>query len=141
MSWPTSLFDSSAVRFLIVGAVNTMIGLVVIFAAKWLLGMGDITANLIGYGAGLVVSFRMHTLYTFRYSGPQFIVLVKYVVVLFASYLMNLGCVLTAIHALQINSYLAQAIGVVPYTFCMYLCSRSLVFVHPKKLAKQQPQE
>ena len=139
MSWPTSLFDWSALRFVLVGAANTLIGLLTIYAAKWLLGMGDVVANAVGYAIGLAVSFQMHARFTFRYTGPQLAALVKYVLVIVASYLLNLTTVMTAIHGLHINSYLAQAMGIVPYTLCMYLCSRHFVFVQSDALPEAQP--
>ncbi len=127
-----NLFDWSAIRFLIVGSINTVVGLLTIFASKWLFDMSDPMANLIGYCVGVAVSFRLHTVYTFRYNGPQLLALFKYVVLVIVSYLINLGSVLAAIHALQINSYVAQVIGVIPYTLCMYFCSKTLIFVRPE---------
>ena len=45
-----------------------------------------------------------------------------------AVYLLNLATVLAAIRSLGVNSYLAHAIGVVPYTVFFFLGSRHFAF-------------
>ncbi len=44
-------------RFALVGVANTLLGLLVIYAAKWVAGLPDFPANLIGYFVGLTVSY------------------------------------------------------------------------------------
>lgn len=123
-----SLLDLSSVRFLIVGLANTSVGLLIIYSGKWLIGLDDIAANMVGYSCGLVLSFVLNKRWSFRYKGSSGLALLRFFLVILVAYLLNLGLTLVAINSLSINSYFAQALGVVPYTVITYLGSRYFVF-------------
>ena len=48
-------------KFLGVGVANTLVALLVIYAAKWYLGLGDVAANALGYSVGLFISFTLNS--------------------------------------------------------------------------------
>ena len=118
-------------RFISVGVANTLVGLLVIYAAKWLLRLGDVPANALGYAVGLLLSFALNSRWTFAYRGPYLPALVKFVAVVLVAYAMNLFTVLGAISYFGLNGYIAQAMGIVPYTLTTYLASKYLVFRSP----------
>lgn len=122
-----SLFDTYIVRFGLVGVANTALGLAMIYCAKFV-GLGDIGANLFGYCCGILLSFQLNSRWTFRFQGRLTTAFVVFCLVLLVSYLLNLAVVLLAIRMLQMNSYLAQAIGIIPYTLASYAGCRYLVF-------------
>lgn len=115
-------------RFGAVGVVNTLAGLAVIFMSKWFFGFSDALANIIGYLCGLAISFTLNRTWTFRDSGALATSLARFLLVFLIAYLFNLVTVLLAIHALRLNSYLAHAIGVVPYTLVLFLGSHYFAF-------------
>lgn len=115
-------------RFLSVGVANTLVGLLAIYAAKWFLLLGDVAANAFGYSVGLLLSFALNSRWTFAYRGPHLPALAKFVLVFLVAYAMNLATVLGAIQYLGLNGYVAQAMGIVPYTLTSYLASKYLVF-------------
>ena len=115
-------------RFLSVGALNTAIGLLVIYACKWFFQLDDVAANAIGYAVGLTIGFTLNSRWTFAYRGPQLPALIKYLLVAALAYAMNLLTVLMLIHFAGVNGYLAQALGIAPYTLTTYLASRFIVF-------------
>jgi len=53
---------------------------------------------------------------------------VRFVIVFLIAYFLNLVTVLAAIHVFAVNSYLAQAIGIAPYTVFFYLGSKYFAF-------------
>jgi len=124
----------SFTRFLVVGVLNTGLGLAVIFAAKALLGRGDVAANMLGYGVGLAVSFVLNRSWSFAHRGAVLPALVRFLGAFLLAYAINLTTVLMLIRVAEVNSYLAQAIGVVPYTLVFFAASRFLVFV-PRRTA------
>lgn len=129
--WPRvsySLLQFTSIRFLIVGVANTFTGLLIIYAGKWLIGLGDIAANLLGYGCGLLLSFVLNKRWSFRHVGAVLPALLRFLLVVLVAYLVNLGLTLSAIHHFAVNSYLAHALGVAPYTVITYLGSRHFVF-------------
>jgi putative flippase GtrA len=122
------LFGLSLVRFAVTGVLNTLVGLGTIFALKWFAGMNDTLANLLGYALGLMVSYLVNSRWTFRYRQSLLLVLPQYLLVLALAYLANLAVVHWCIGRLQINSYLAQACGVIPYAGLSYVLLRCFVF-------------
>lgn len=125
-------------RFLSVGAVNTLIGLLIIYAAKWFFDAGDVAANVAGYSVGLLTSFSLNSRWTFAFKGAQWPALFKFLMATVIAYSTNLVTVLFAIHHLDFNAYVAQALGIPPYTLTLYLVSKYLVFrAKPEK--NEQP--
>lgn len=126
--------ENRLTRFITVGLANTVTGLLVIFACKSALGMGDIASNLAGYSVGIVMGFLLHKNWTFGYGrNKQAATFARYLAVLSLAYGANLIATLQAINLLQLNSYLAQVAGVVPYTLIGYLGSRYFVFPQGKE--------
>ena len=118
----------SPLKFVIVGVANTLAGLFVIYLCKWLLGFSDALANISGYVIGLAVSFLLNRGWTFEHSGAVLPALARFLAVFALAYLLNLATVLVAIHSFGVNSYLAQALGIAPYTVFFYLGSRYFAF-------------
>ena len=115
-------------RFLAVGVLNTFVGLAVIYLCKLLLGTGDVISNVIGYAVGLGNSFAWNRRWTFGHSGAALPAAARFMIVFMVAYLLNLATVMAAIHLFAVNSYLAQAIGIIPYTSFFYLGSRWFAF-------------
>lgn len=115
-------------RFLSVGVLNMVVGLLVIYACKWFFQINDVVANAIGYAAGLTTSFTLNSRWTFVYRGPQMPALIKFMLVAGVAYAMNLLTVVMLIHFTEMNGYLAQALGIPPYTLTTYLASKFIVF-------------
>ena len=115
-------------KFLAVGAANTLVGLLAIYLCKWLLGFNDVAANITGYLTGLCVSFLLNRSWTFRHTGATLSALARFLTVFVLAYLINLATVLVAIHGLAVNTYLAQAMGIAPYTLLFYFGSKYFAF-------------
>jgi putative flippase GtrA len=116
-------------KFVAVGVANTAIGLACIFAAKALLGWGDLAANVGGYGVGLTTSFALNRAWTFRDRGRISPALLRFLGAFLLAYLANLTTVFALRDLVGVDSYVAQAAGVVPYTALFFLASRAFVFV------------
>lgn len=121
----------TVVRFGLVGLVNTLCGLAVIYALKWTLGMHDVAANVAGYAVGLTVSYLLNARWTFRYCGSLLAAAHRFILSVGVAYAANLATVGVAIYVVGVNSYAAQAIGIIPYALLTYLASRFFVFRQP----------
>jgi putative flippase GtrA len=130
MSWAgaSKLLNGSMLRFGLVGCANTLFGFAVIMAAAWLLQLGDVAANAIGYGCGLLLSFVLNCRYTFRYGGRTAGALVRYLLAFAVSYGVNLGVLVIFTAVLGQSSVLSQALAVCSYTIAFYALSRWVVF-------------
>lgn len=122
------MIDFRLARFAIVGLANTALGLAVIFGCKALLGIADAPANFIGYATALLLGFTLNRHWTFGHTGDPKAAFSRYLLVLGCAYLANLATVMGAIAWLHMDSYLAQAAGIAPYTAASYLGSRLFAF-------------
>jgi len=117
-----------AIKFALVGIVNTLIGLMVIFALKALLSWNNAAANAGGYTVGLVISFFLNRSFTFGHVGPKLAAAMRFSAVFAVAYLVNLGTVLAAIDVVDMNPYAAQVVGVVVYSILFFLGGRHFAF-------------
>lgn len=116
------------IRFSSVGVVNTSVGLFVIFGTKVFLNDNDIIANAAGYTTGLIVSFLLNKSWTFRDVSSLLESGFRFLSVFAISYTINLVTVLVCIHWIGVNPYLAQALGVLPYTIMFFLLCKYFAF-------------
>ena len=117
-------------RFLVVGVLNTMVGLGSIYICKYFFALDDVPANVIGYLFGLTNSFFWNRKWTFAHSGDTARTIVKFVLTFLVAYAANLATVLSLVHS-GVNAYLAHALATAPYTAIFYIGSRYFVFTQP----------
>ncbi len=126
-------------RFLLVGVANTFIGLGIIYAAMYFFHFSAVLANATGYAIGIVVSFALNKTWTFTsddHIGASFF---RFLLVIAIAYSANLSAVLFVNDHFEINIYIAQALGIAPYTAITYLGSHFFVFRNRRKPRKTAP--
>jgi putative flippase GtrA len=116
------------IKFGSVGLINTAIGLLLIYSAMYFIGLGPGLANAIGYGVGLLVSFRLNRLWTFREKGPSRKFIGPYIMLAGVAYLCNLSIVLVGTSLFHADPYLIQFLGIGAYTLLMFIGSKWFVF-------------
>lgn len=117
-----------ALRFLAVGAINTLIGLMAIYGVMYFSDVSPMAANAIGYCIGLIVSFTLNKIWTFQDSAPIANSVFKYILVAVIAYTINIGAVIVSLYVFKLNPYIAQLGGVVFYTVTMFFACRVFVF-------------
>ncbi len=118
------------VRFCSVGLLNTAAGLVIIWLLMWF-GVGVYAANLLGYGAGMVISFTLNRNWTFRQDKPtRSADILRFLLACAVSYGLNL-MVVAGLLAVGFPAYPAQLAGLPAYTACFFLLSKYFVFGTP----------
>ncbi|MEI6336424.1 MAG: glycosyltransferase [Methylococcaceae bacterium] len=116
------------IRYLLVGVANTFVGLSTIYFAMYFLKLDIVYANAFGYSIGILLSFVLNKAWTFN-SGDRIVSsLIRYLLVLAVAYAANLTTVLFANSNLDLNPYIAQAPGIIPYTVIGFLGSRYFAF-------------
>lgn len=118
---------NSMVKFFIVGILNTLLSLLIIFGLKYFYSFSDVNANFIGYVAGLVCSFVLNKKWTFNHTGQLISTIVKFILVFVTAYMGNIFCVLFLIK-FGVNGYLSHLLAMPIYTIIFYLGSRFFVF-------------
>ena len=127
----TKFLALTPVRFVLVGALNTLTGLGVIYVLKLLLSMNDVAANFVGYSVGLLIGYVLNARWTFSFRGPLAEAAWRFALLIVVAYLTNLAAVGVALRLFDWNGYLAQAAGVLPYAAVTYFGAKYLVFRAP----------
>lgn len=119
--------NSSLLKFLVVGILNTLLSVLIIFALKYFYALSDIVANFTGYIAGLMTSYMLNKKWTFGHTGQLSITLVKFALTFVVAYTVNIVCVLLLIK-LGVNAYFSHLLVMPIYTILFYIGSKFFVF-------------
>lgn len=113
-------------RFVLVGMLNTVLGLGVIFAASTF--VNDFVANLIGYLVVVPVSFLFHRDFSFRDKGSRWAAFLRYLPTTGAGYAANLATLTVGLGFM--NHFLAQTAAIGSHVAVTYLLSHMFVFLN-----------
>lgn len=127
----TRLLRFQVSRYALVGAFNTLIGLLVVIAFHAVLGFSPYVANACGYAAGILVGFVANRNWTFRHSGPIGLSAALYVAMFATCYVLNLLALWLGLDVLGWSVALAQTAGMVAYTICFFVGCKMVVFWRP----------
>ncbi len=116
------------IRYLMVGVANTLVGLGTIYFAMYFLHFNVVQSNAIGYSIGILLSFSLNKTWTFSSQDHITSSFIRYLLVLGIGYAANLATVLYIYSHFYLSPYIAQAIGILPYTAIGFLGSRYFAF-------------
>jgi len=111
-----------------VGVANTLVGLGTIYFAMYFLHFNVVQSNAIGYSIGILLSFSLNKTWTFSSQDHITSSFIRYLLVLGIGYAANLATVLYIYSHFYLSPYIAQAIGILPYTAIGFLGSRYFAF-------------
>jgi putative flippase GtrA len=114
--------------FLAVGMINTLFGYLVIFCCMYLLQLSPEFSNIIGYGFGLLLSYRLHRNYTFKSSQEQRREFIRFLGVFFLSYGANFAVLVILINSSAVHEGLSQLLAGLVYIGTFYLLNKYYVF-------------
>lgn len=113
--------------FSLVGLANGVVGIGVIVIAG-LLGAGPIVANVLGYAAGLLVSFTLNSRVTFHSRAVDRYTVARFLSAFALSFAANLIAVRIAERLLDNHKLLASLAGTPLYVVMFYLLCEYWVF-------------
>jgi putative flippase GtrA len=119
-------------RFATVGVVNTGLGYAVIFACMYLVGLGAVTSNVLGYAVGLVVSYLLNRSFTFRSAAAPLREIVRFVAIFLLAYLANLAVLILLIRHAGVHEGVAQVLAGVVYFGLSFVMNKYYVFAGPR---------
>lgn len=119
--------NNSLLKFLVVGVLNTLLSLAIIFALKYFYSAGDVIANLTGYIIGLMCSFILNKKWTFNHTGELSRTVFKFMLTFMVAYIANIIVVLIFIR-FGTNSYFSHLLAMPIYTIIFYFGSKFFVF-------------
>lgn len=117
------------IRFGIVGVINTLITLAVIYLLQEVLHVKYTIANLAGYVAGVINSFFWSKLWVFKKLNSNFIrEAVLFLISFGVCYGIQFVSLLVLVELLHIPDLWAQLLGMVVYTLCNFIMNRCITF-------------
>lgn len=129
------------IRYALVGVMNTVLTLVVIYACKDFFGINEWVSNAVGYIAGFINSFLWNKLWVFNSSAGYLREAVKffggfilcYIIQLMATWLLAEHSPLSGrewiLFGFVISGYgIATLIGMIVYTAANFLYNRCITF-------------
>lgn len=115
-------------RFILAGIVNTAVGYGIILSAL-AVGLGDYTANIVGFSLGLPFSYILHRRLTYRVqSRPNGSEAVLYMCAFVVAFFANLGVIAAGKVVGLEPSALLQAAAVCCYAGTLFVLTRFIVF-------------
>jgi putative flippase GtrA len=120
-----------ALRYLGSGALNTLLGFLVIFLLTST-GVRPIWANVSGYLVGFVLGFIFTRKLVFRSKDAFINESLRYLIAFFIAFGVNLIVLHFALNAGNTN-LVSQLLAAATYTSCMYILSRFFVFKRPQR--------
>lgn len=109
------------------GAVNTIVGFIVILSAM-ALGFSPIISNIAGYAVGFTLGFVLSKKFVFRSEGHFVAESVRYLIAFIISFLFNLLVLRIAITYFDVHAIVSQVFAAISYTMLMYILTRFFVF-------------
>lgn len=127
-------FDSTVVRFVLVGIVNTLFGTGIMFLFYNLLHLSYWLSSASNYFFGGILSYFLNKYFTFRYKDRNLKVIAKFVLNVVICYLIAysvakpLIAALLAAASVTAQENIAMLAGMVIYTVLNYLGQRFFAF-------------
>ncbi|MET3195049.1 GtrA family protein [Bacillus sp. OAE603] len=124
------------VRFLIVGLINTFVGLTIMYVLYHLANQSYWLSTFIGNSVGAVVSFILNRSFTFKFNGSIQKSIIKFLLVILCCYFISyhLGTLLVdwsmkeMDYAISFQTDLAILLSTAIYTITNYICQKQFVF-------------
>jgi putative flippase GtrA len=122
------MISNAFVRFLIVGAANTLLGYGVIIFLSVHVGASPILANICGYAVGGACGYILHRGFTFSSRQMHMSAVPRFALTWALCYLLNVVVLLVCLNSLKLPAALSQALSVCVYTLAFYVVSRNFTF-------------
>ena len=119
---------SQLIRFILVGAFNTILGYGIIFFFMYIINLSPEFSNVIGYMATLIVSYFLHRRYTFRIEQKKNIMFFYFLMVFIISYCANLAILVILVRAMSIHAGISQFVAGAVYVCTSYLLNKYYAF-------------
>lgn len=116
-------------RYGVVGVVNTLIGYALIVTLHMAIGLSLLSANVLGYAAGLSFSYFANRRWTFGHRGPAAHSLPAFLALVALGFIANLAATSVS-QRLGLPYPVAQALGFACYSTIVFVGLRNVFSLH-----------
>lgn len=123
------LLGSEKTRFLVVGAINTLISYLLFVLFFWLSGRSNyFLAYLLSFAIALLIGFSLQRIFVFRVKGQLLLDFLRYSLVQFVSFAANAALLTFLVELLFFDPLIAQALSLGLTVTASYLAHRHFSF-------------
>lgn len=128
------LFDKTMIKFVLVGAVNTLVGCGVMFLLYNLANCSYWLSSAANYVVGGIVSFFLNKYFTFQNHERSWKQVVKFIAIVAVCYLLAYGAAKPAVmwllsgQTVKVQENVAMVVGMGLYTVLNYFGQRFFAF-------------
>lgn len=115
-------------KYIIVGAINSLTGYLVIFSLMYLMKCSPEISNLMGYGVGLLFSYYLNRNYTFKSTKIKYKEFLRFFIVFIIAYGANFLILVLLTYQFKIYSGLSQILAGIVYICVSFFLNRYYVF-------------
>ena len=115
-------------KYIIVGVINTLIGYCLIFSLMYLMKCSPEISNVIGYGVGLLFSYCLNRIYTFKSNKIKYKEFMRFFIVFLLSYMANFLVLVLLTYKFKVFSGLSQLLAGIVYISFSFFLNRYYVF-------------
>lgn len=132
--WPKDFFDASMVRFILVGIINTLVGVSLMFFLYNVAGCSYWFSSSANYVVGSIISFFLNKFYTFKNRGRSLKQVLRFIINILVCYFLAYGIarpvawLLLTGFGTGIRDNAAMILGLVFFTCLNYLGQRYFAF-------------
>lgn len=134
----SSFFDATFLKFMLVGVVNTLVGIAVMFFCFNVLAWSYWVSSALNYMVGSIVSYLLNKRYTFQQKGHDWYTILKFIVNITICYVLAYGFAKPLVTWLlsgfttNVQGNIALLVGMVLFVAFNYIGQRFWAF-SPKK--------
>ncbi len=115
-------------KYILVGLLNTSLGYALIFSCMYLLSLGPVISNVIGYGVGMIISYALNRNFTFERQVKCKGAAARFVLVSLLAYSANLVMLLVLIKEAKIHEGISQILAGIVYIVASFMLNKFYVF-------------
>jgi putative flippase GtrA len=115
-------------RYVLVGASNTLFSYAIIFGCMYLAGMSTTISNIVGYIFGLITSYTLNRIYTFKSTQKIGGEIARFLSIFLIAFGGNFVTLILLTEAFHLHAAISQLLAGVVYVLISFYLNRFLVF-------------
>lgn len=123
-----NILTSQFLRFSLVGIVSTTTTYATLIVSVEKFGIGVLTASTTGYILGAIINYMLNVQCTFNSNRDHLVLIPRFIAVVAAGMLVNVGVMHASVNWLSMNYILAQLVAVSVVLFWSFTASRLWIF-------------
>ena len=117
------------IKYNIVGVINTLFTLTIIYILQQIFFLKPIISNFSGYVCGVVLSYTLNSIWTFKKTDDRVIRAIKFLIVFLIAYSVNLLALEFFLNIfINLNKFVPQILAAVFYSIIGFTLNKNFVF-------------